>query len=50
MGVNLDFVLVITWPWDNIQPKNKYDVVGGQKEFLLGSTSIHKWQFCFPEK
>ena len=27
MGVNLDFVLVITWPWDNIQPRDKYDVV-----------------------
>lgn len=27
MSVNLDFVLVITWPWDNIQPRHKYGVV-----------------------
>ena len=49
MGVNLDFVLVITWVWDNIQPKHKYGVVEGSKDFLLGGTSFYKWQFWLHE-
>ena len=42
MGVNLDFVLVITWPWNNIQPNYKYDVVEGKKKYFEGGTSFYK--------